>query len=106
MLVTKQQAGIKGTAVTWQACSAGGDTLDDAYGCMLLVQNTDSAAHDCTLATQEPSNYGDVDDIVVTVAAGTTQAIGPLSARVLNAQNEVLLTYSAVTGMQLMLLAL
>lgn len=92
-----QATSLTGLAVTYAAASAGGDTFDNDGRTVLLVKNSDTAAHTVTPNSVTPCNYGFDHDVAVSVPAGGGREIGPFDPSRYGVSVSV--AYSAVTGM-------
>lgn len=97
-LLTHQAPKLTGTAVTYAAASAGGDTLGRTTNGVLRVKNGGAGAVTVTVVTPGNTQYGQADpDIPVSVAAGAEVAIGPFPDS-LAVDGVISVTYSAVTS--------
>lgn len=96
-----QQNKIAGTALTFVAASAGGDTVPVNDRGILLVKNTDVAAHNITVDVPGNTRYGQANpDVTVAVAAGATVAVGPFPSDLANPSDGLVhITYASTTGM-------
>lgn len=98
-LLATQVVDIDGQVITLANASAGGDTYNPGNGLFLRVKNADASAKTVTIASHVPCSQGVNHDVVVVVAAGTEQDIGPLPAsRFADANGVGHITYSAVTA--------
>lgn len=83
------------------AATADGDAFQHTGRELLFVKNGDSGAHVVTVSSQA-NNFGSTnsaDDLAVTVAAGKTAVIGPLSAKKFkDANGLVQVGYDGVTS--------
>lgn len=97
-LLTHQAPSLFGTAVTYNAAAAGGDTLGRTTVGVLRVKNGSAGAITVTIATPGNTKYGQPDpDIPVVVAAGAEVAIGPFPDG-LAVEGVISVTYSAVAS--------
>lgn len=97
-LLTHQPPKLAGTAITYVAAAAGGDTLGRTPAGSLRVKNASAAAITVTVVTPGNTQYGQADpDVPVSVAAGAEVAIGPFPDA-LAVDGVVSVTYSAVTS--------
>lgn len=101
--LTVQASAVAGTAITFGAAAAGGDSFNNtganAGRVILLVKNGDASGKTVTVNSQVPCNQGFDHDQAVTVAAGATEAIGPFAPdRWNDSSGLVQVTYSAVTS--------
>lgn len=97
-LLTHQAPKLSGTAVTYVAAAAGGDTLGHTRDGVLRVKNGSAGSVTVTVVTPGNTKYGQPDpDIPVAVAAGAEVAIGPFPGD-LAVDGEVSVTYSAVAS--------
>lgn len=97
-LLTHQAPKLSGTAVTYAAASAGGDTLGRTSSGVLRVKNGGAGAITVTVVTPGNTQYGQSEpDIPVAVAAGAEVAIGPFPDS-LAVEGVISVTYSAVTS--------
>lgn len=97
-LLTYQRPQLSGTAVTYSAASAGGDTIGQTTGGSLRVKNGSAGTITVTVVTPGNTRYGQADpDIPVSVAAGAEVAIGPFPDA-LAVDGVISVTYSAVTS--------
>ena len=110
-LITYEQAALTGLNLTLAAATAEGDTIGYSSGAILhmngsgvptphyngvlVVVNGDSTDTDVTVVTP-----GSAADIVVTVAAGDTAVIGPLTDALVDpADGTISVTYEKVTSL-------
>lgn len=96
-----QSPSPSGTAPTYAAASAGGDSVESGEDVFVHVKNSDIAAHTMTVESPTPCNQGSTHNLVVAVPAGGERIVGPLpTPRFAQASTgRVNLTYDAVTGM-------
>ncbi len=95
-----QQIVAGGVAPVLSAASGGGDTLNCGDHTMLRVNNGGGGSVTVTIAATVNCNFGVNHPLVITVAAGTEQDIGPvLSSRYGNVNGVASVTYSAVTSL-------
>lgn len=88
-----------GLTPAFSAAAATGDTFTNNGSTYLFVKNQDAAAMNVTVESATKCSQGFDHDLVVAVAAGTTEQIGPLPANRFNdAQGKVSVSYSAVTS--------
>lgn len=97
--LTRQQILNTGTTVTYAAAAGGGDKCLPGDTTWIEVVNGSGSSIDVTVNSQTPSNYGTDEDLVVAVAAGATDRIGPLPANrfAASADGLVAWTYSSAT---------
>jgi hypothetical protein len=77
-LLAPQTAKITGTALSYAAATAGGDTLSPSGRACLHVRNGSAGAITVTVVTPGNTRYGQADpDIPVAVPAAGEVAIGP-----------------------------
>lgn len=95
-----QSSKILGTAVTMAAATAGGDTVAPNDSGALLIKNGDSSAHNVTIAVPGNTKYGQpTPDVVVSVAAGATELIGPFPSDLADPSDGLVhISYAAVTS--------
>lgn len=97
-LLNWQAPTLGGTAITYAAAAAGGDTLGRTNGGVLRVKNGGAGSVTVTVVTPGNTKYGQADpDVPVTVAAGAEVAIGPFPDA-LAVDGVISVTYSAVTS--------
>lgn len=97
-LLTYQAPKLSGTAVTYAAASAGGDTMGRTTSGVLRVKNGSAGVVTVTIVTPGNTQYGQADpDIPVAVAAGAEVAIGPFPDG-LAVDGVISVTYSTVTS--------
>lgn len=97
-LLTHQAPTLAGTAVTYAAAAAGGDTFGRTAAGVLRVKNGSASSVTVTVVTPGNTKYGQADpDVPVAVAAGAEVAIGPFSDA-LAVDGVISVTYSAVTS--------
>jgi hypothetical protein len=94
-----QQSQLSGVALLMPAASAGGDTFPVSDRGAFLVKNGSGSSINVTVDVPGNTQYGQAQpDVVVAVAAGATEIIGPFPAGLANATDGVVhVTYSAVT---------
>lgn len=99
--IAPQVAKVVGTAVTFAAASAGGDTVAPNPTGILHVKNGSGASITVTVVVPGNTEFGQAaPDIPVVVAAGGHAAIGPLNSQtLLNGSGLVDITYSGVTSL-------
>lgn len=97
-LLSAQSPGISGAAVTYVAAAAGGDSFAAGPTSVAHVKNGGGASITVTINSRVNCNQGFDHDLVVTVPAGGERLIGPFDTRFWNVDNEIPLTYSAVTS--------
>lgn len=99
-LLTTQAVSPSGTAITYSAASAGGDTCEASADLELRVKNGSGASITVTVASPTPCNQGGTHPLSVAVAAGAEQAIGPLPPqRFANPSTGLVnITYSSATS--------
>lgn len=95
-----QQVTQAGTAVTMAAATSGGDTLTPSDHTHLRVKNGGGSPINVTVAGQGVCNQGFTHDLVVAVAAGAEEDIGPIGpARFARSSDgQAAVTYSGVTS--------
>lgn len=104
--LTVQRPLITGVALAPASAGAGGDTVANVRGrVVLLVENGGGGSINVTLTAQQTSRPGDgtfpaqtVADQVVAVAAGASKVIGPIPAAFVNASGQVAISYSGVSS--------
>lgn len=97
--IAPQEISKAGAVITLAPANGGGDKFQAGPGLMLRVKNGDSGSHNVTVARPVPCSMGFNHDLVVAVAAGATEEIGPFpSSEFADALGFVNLTYSAVTS--------
>lgn len=80
-LLTLQSAAPTGTAVTFAAATAStGDTFPPGDHVMVHVKNLSGGSINATVTSPGICSQGFTHDLVVAVAAGATEEIGPLPA--------------------------
>ena len=90
---------LDGGSPTFAAADAAGDEFLNSGRTFLIVKNGGTAAINVTVNSQKPCNYGFDHDIVVSVAAGAEEWIGPFSRERFNDSNgKVQVSYSDVTS--------
>jgi hypothetical protein len=96
---------LAGVAPAFVAASAGGDVVAPNNG-VLVVKNDDVAAVTVTIATPGKTEFGlDQPDVTVSVPAGSTRYIGPLSPRLNDVDlGGVPVSYSSVTSLSVAVL--
>jgi hypothetical protein len=88
-----------GIAPAFTAAAAGGDTFSNAGQTFFFVKNSGASSINVTVNSVTPCNQGYDHDLVVAVAAGATQKIGPFDyGRFNDASNMVGVTYSGVSS--------
>lgn len=98
---------VAGINPTFVAASAGGDTFVNNGTTYLFVKNSGGSPIDVTVDSVAQCNYGFDHNLTVSVAAGTTQKIGPLSPNRFNdITSKVAVSYSAVTSVTVATLSL
>lgn len=99
-LLSTQAASPSGTAPTYAAASAGGDTFAPGDDVMLHVKNASTAAITVTVASPTPCSQGATHDLSVSVPASGERLIGPFPAqRFANATTGLVgVTYSAAAS--------
>lgn len=80
------------------AASVGGDKIVANDRAFLVVKNADAAPHTVTLVTPGMVAGLAIADKPVVVAAGATAFIGPFGSVFVDANNQISLTYDAVTA--------
>ena len=110
-LLTYKTPALTGTSLAMAAASVGGDTIRSSPGGVIQMDNTgtpsrkitgilvvtngDSTSTDVTLVTP-----GAAADLVIAVAAGATQLIGPLGDELEDPADDLIdITYSKVTSL-------
>lgn len=99
--------GYAGTALAYTAATAGGDAVAYSPGkkVFLLVNNGDSSSKTVTLAVPGTAwNGGALPDTAVTVVNGTVKVI-PVDERYADSSSLCQVTYSAVTSVTVMAVA-
>lgn len=97
--LTVQKPALTGSAVTYAAAAAGGDTFTNTGQEVLHVRTAGSPVV-VTVTAQSACNQGVVHNQQVTVPATSERAIGPFRdlKRWNTAQSKVAVTYDQVTG--------
>lgn len=97
-LLASQAATSTGTAPSYQAAAAGGDTLQPGDDVMLHVK-TGATGTTVTVASPTPCSQGATHNLSITVPANAERMIGPFPAQRFanNATGLVNVTYSSVT---------
>jgi hypothetical protein len=94
-------AGLKPTMVAPDGSNGNGIPNNGAQ--YLLIQNSDSADHTCTLTPQFESGTPaglTVDPLVVNIVHGTVPTlIGPLPPSIFNTNGQAIATWSSAVGM-------
>lgn len=98
-LLVATQAKIGGAVVTPTAADVAGETFRPDDHVVLWVVNGSGGSINVTVAVPGNSKYGPANpDVVVAIAAGVSQGIGPFPADLADpADGLVHVTYSAVT---------
>lgn len=94
--IAKSAAGLAGSAIAFAAASAGGDVFVNDGSVRLLVKNADSSSKTVTVDSTGLCSMGFDHNLVIVVAAGDTEVIGPFP--VARFGRSVAVTYSAVTS--------
>ncbi len=98
-LLASQAPSQAGTAVSFVAASAGGDTVRPGDTTSLRVKNGGTAAITVTIDSIRPCDQGVDHNLSVSVPASGEREIGPLpAARFAGPGGVVAVTYSAVTS--------
>lgn len=99
-LLTAQHVNITGSAVTYSAAGATGDTLPPHRRGVFHVRNGSAAAVMLTVVVPGTTAYGQPQpDIALSVPAGAEAAVGPIEQGLADPANgTVQVTYSAVTS--------
>lgn len=93
-----QQSTPAGLAPTFTAAAVGGDTMPAGDHNHLRVKNGSGSSINVTIAGNVTCSQGFAHPVVVPVAAGADETIGPLpAARFGDSTGTVNITYSAVT---------
>lgn len=100
-LLTRQVVQIGGTAITYQAAAAGGDTFAPADRTELRVRNGHTAAQSVTVVVPGNTRYGQPEpDVTVSVPAGAEYAFGPFPNDLRDpGTGLVTVTYSGTTAL-------
>lgn len=104
--VTPSSPSLAGTVLTANAASAGGDSVANLRGDVLLrITNGGGAPITCTVAAQLTSRQGDgvyptqtVANNVITIANGVTRIAGPFPAAFNDGNGNLQLTWSATSS--------
>lgn len=95
-LLARQAPSLYGTAITYAAAAAGGDTFGWVADGVLRVKNGSASSITATVVVPG-TTYGQANpDVPVVVAAGAEAAIGPIPSA-LAVEGVVSVTYTAVT---------
>jgi hypothetical protein len=94
-VLTSQVVSIAGTAPSYAAASAGGDTVAAGEDVFVLVRNASGSSVTLTVTTPGTHHSLDVDDLAVAIPAGEERLVGPLTADLFG--DQVQLAYSATT---------
>jgi hypothetical protein len=99
-LLTRQQASLAGTVITYSAADAAGDTFRPDDHLELRVRNGSAGAITVTIVTPGNTKYGQAEpDIPVSVAAGAEVAIGPFPTGLADPTDRLVdVTYSAAAS--------
>lgn len=90
---------LDGGKPTFVPADAAGDSFVNSGRTFLIVRNGGTAAINVTVNSQKPCNYGFDHDVVVSVAAGAEEWIGPFPKERFNDSNgRVQVSYSDVTS--------
>lgn len=96
-----QNVSVSGTALSLVAASAGGDSFANSGGVHTLLHVKNGGVTPCnvTIASPTQCSQGFTHNIVVPVAAGAEQIIGPFSSdRFNDANGNVNITYDQVAS--------
>lgn len=98
--LTTNAISISGQAAPLVPAAAGGDAAHPGDHAFLTVNNGGGAPVDVTLTPRGRDDFGRVEaPIVVTVAAGATSRIGPLTHALVDPATKLVpIAYSAVTA--------
>lgn len=99
--LTVQDIDLDGEAADYVACAAGGDQFANTGREHIHVKNTNAATRSVTVNSQRACDQGFDHDVAVVIPATTGDVmIGPFPTERFNdGSNNVLITYSAVTGL-------
>jgi hypothetical protein len=103
MALLSAQSGVKGgVALTFNACTAGGDTVRTGDKVYLLFKNGDATSKTITIAVPGNTSYAQAKPAnAVVVAAGAQTIIGPIDGEFATPGTNpptAAITYSAVTS--------
>ncbi|SFE54672.1 hypothetical protein SAMN04487819_11668 [Actinopolyspora alba] len=106
--VEAQELAAAGTdGLTWTAAASGGDEVPTGRGLVLLIRNTDTAAHTVTITTPVTVRGVAVDDVTRSVAADGVAAVPMVDELYRDpASRRAALSYDAATGIELAVLRL
>lgn len=106
--IAPQKATLSGLNATFTAASAGGDVLPPLGAAVFVVKNGDASSKTVTVATPGYTEFGVAQpDLTVTVPAGETRYIGPLTPRLTDPTSKgINVSYSAVTSVTVAVIAL
>lgn len=93
-----QQVTPGGLGVTYTAAGASGDLVPCGEHNVLHVKNGSGSAVTVTVDSVTPCSQGFDHNLVVSVAAGAEQVIGPLGGRFAASGNVAAVTYSSNTS--------
>lgn len=94
-----QQAKIAGTALTYAAAGAGGDTVTPNDHGAVLVRNGSGASVNVTIAVPGNTRFGQPEpDVIVAVPAGADAAVGPFPSVLSDTDGLVHLSYSSAAS--------
>lgn len=97
--LTTQSISGPSSLPTFAAASAGGDTVTPSNDSFLVVKNGSGASINVTLDVPGNDEFGNANaDLVVAVAASTERYIPVRSAKLVQSNGNVNITYSAVTS--------
>lgn len=108
-LLSVQQIAMAGAQITFNACAGGGDSFVNSGSVIIFIKNDDASSKTVTLAGTGPDNFGLTGsflNLAIVVPAGQIWKGGPFPPNRFNdANNQVQLTYSAVTSLTIAILA-
>jgi hypothetical protein len=99
--LSTQLFGDVGISPIFTAADVAGDTFKNDGIVYLFVTNNSASTIDVTVTAAKECDQGFLHDLTVSVSAGTTEQIGPLSsARFNDNNNNVSVTYSDATNVE------
>ena len=96
--LTVQSISLSGVTPSYESAAAGGDTFANNGKVLLHVKNGSGSDVDVTITATGSYLGVDLEDLTITVGAGSEELIGPFPANAFNSAGVVAVGYSAVTS--------
>ena len=95
-VLTTQRTTSAGAVLTYASAAAGGDKFNNTGKEVVMIKNGSASSITVTFDSVRPCDYGYDHDLVIIVAAGDTQIVGPFStARFNDTNKQTSISYSA-----------